>query len=509
MSVRKSNWPVAISVLVIFALLLGVPFLLRPAKVRIETDLELVIISPHDEGVKVEFERGFNRWLRETGKLDKPVRIDWQNIGGGGNIIRFVESTYEAAFEKTLGVMPREKVDWVRVDGPPRPDDPARVIEIRDKMAQLSIGMDVFFGGGDYEHEKFKKNGWSAPMEPPAGLLDDVPPDLGDVKLYDPDHYWFGACLSRFGIFSNRIVCEKLNLPVPQTWTDLAAPNFRDKLAMADPNMSGSARVCYEMVLQSQGWEKGWRVLTEIAANARYFGSGSTQAALDVSRGDAAAGMVIDYYGRRQVEFVGRDEKGEFRLQYVSPEGATATTPDPISIFRGARNRRLAELFVQYVLSEPGQKLWMGKVGAPGGPEKFPLLRPPIRQSIYKSYAEHMAFPENPYTDKSGFNMNARVLGARFAILSELMRAAFITNGDLLKEAADVARAAPDSEAARLFNAPPFAEGDINKPQPDTLWGWVARMKEAGDSAERLKVERELRELFAAKYRSVIDAAGQ
>ena len=276
--------------------------------------------------------------------------------------------------------------------------------------------------------------------------------------------------------------------------------------------MSSSAKLCYEMVLQSNGWARGWRILAGIAANGRYFASGSTQVALDVSRCEAAAGMIIDYYGRTQVDYVGRAPDGEFRLGYISPVGATATTPDPIAIMRGAPHRELAERFVQFVLSVEGQKLWMCKVGSPGGPRQFGLYRPPIRPDIYSRFADQLIFPENPYREPDRFNLDSRLWNRRFSLLGILMRAAFIDNADLLIRAADRARlAAPNSPARKEFDALPFAEGDFaaENPAARTLWDWADRVGKAKREVDKEAISAELTRMFREKYLRVLSASSE
>ena len=48
----------------------------------------------------------------------------------------------------------------------------------------------------------------------------------------------------------------------------------------------------------SDGWHRGMSELLKIAANARYFTDSSSIVPNDVSRGEAAAGMAIDFYAR-------------------------------------------------------------------------------------------------------------------------------------------------------------------------------------------------------------------
>src|SRR4029079_12661553 len=93
--------------------------------------------------------------------------------------------------------------------------------------------------------------------------------------------------------------------------------------------------------------------------------------------GDAAVGMCIDYYGRFQAEAAAEAGRPG-RVGFVTARGETSITPDRIAMLRGAPHRELAIAFIEFVLSDEGQKLWSFRRGTPGGPERYTLRRPPI-----------------------------------------------------------------------------------------------------------------------------------
>ena len=164
---------------------------------------------------------------------------------------------------------------------------------------------------------------------------------------------------------------------------------------MADPRQSGSVLTELDCILSNLGWERGWKLLRELSANARYFTNTSTKPPLDVSQGEAAAGLAIDFYGRGQAQAItpaGSDHV-RARVGYVEPRGLTAIDADPVSIVRGGPNPALARRFVEFCLSEEGQALWQlpartdprsavsprAPDGLPFGPERT-ALRPSLRK---------------------------------------------------------------------------------------------------------------------------------
>ncbi len=213
------------------------------------------------------------------------------------------------------------------------------------------------------------------------------------MRLYQPELRWVGVVLSSFGIVYNRDLLGMLGLPEPRTWTDLCDGRYQQAVALADPGHSGSVGVTYNTILRRMGWMEGWGALRRIFANARYVTNSAPKVVVDVSAGEAAAGMCIDFYGRYQAGAVGGN-----RVGYVDPAYMTAVTPDPISILRGARHPELSLEFVLWLLSPQGQRLWQVRAGDPLGPQRYELRRMPIRRDLYTS-AEmtHWTDQVNPF----------------------------------------------------------------------------------------------------------------
>ena len=193
-------------------------------------------------------------------------------------------------------------------------------------------------------------------------------------------------------------------------------------VGLADPSKSGSARAVYEIILQAYGWEKGMRVLTLMSANARDFYTGSSSVAKDVALGEVAVGPAIDFYGWTQIAQVGRETLG-FRL----PEKLTVITPDAIGILKGAAHPEVAQMFVDFVMSERGQKLWMFKAGVEGGPAKHSLLRMSVLPGLYETrHAASSSVTMNPFAFAGAFKHDAVTASDRRELIADLMTAVMI-----------------------------------------------------------------------------------
>lgn len=370
------HWP-KITIVGLLAVVVGVPFVLRPDLTcpvgsSADTAEKLIIFTPHNEQIRFEFGAAFNAWRAEQGL--PPVEFDWRAGGGTADLRRQIEDRFAS--------------------------------ELAKGRTDPSIGVDLFFGGGEYDHNKLangkrvRRDGEevllsaSVPARLPDQLLAEVFPEptIGSERLYHPELKWIGVALSSFGIVYNRQVVAMLGLSEPVTWSDLTDGRYQGWIALADPGHSGSIAATYHAILRRQGWTEGWALLRRAFANARYFTASSSKVPVDVSAGEAAAGMCIDFYGRFQAGAIGGS-----RIGYVDPPFLTATTVDPVSVLRGGPHPALAHQFVAWLLSTDGQRLWQRRIGTPYGPRRFELRRQPVRRDLYAD--EERAYWADPGID--------------------------------------------------------------------------------------------------------------
>ena len=378
---------------------------------------KLVLISPHWEGFRYESARAFKAsYQRETGRS---VELDWLDVGGSSETLRYIESEY--------------------------------------KNKPKGIGIDVFFGGGYDPYLALKKAQLLDPYILPKALLDKIPERLTGVPLYDPDHMWYGATLAGFGIVYNKVVLELIKLPVITTWEELASPRAFGWVGSSDPRKSGSVHMVYEIILQAYGWEKGWKIITGLAANVRGFSGSASQIPKDVAIGEIAYGLAIDFYAWAQVKEAGADKIG-----FVMPDNLTIITPDAIGILKGAPNLEVAKAFIRFVMSEEGQKLWLLVEKAPGGPQRFQLNRFSVLPSLYNLSPQTTAVRLNPFSWRSDFAFDPKLSAERWSIVNDLMGTLVIDHKHLLtrawKEAIDKGGLS-DQEWQRLA-AMPISEAE-------------------------------------------------
>ena len=350
----------------------------------------LVLLSPHWEGIKYEFERAFKEsYLRETGRS---VELEWMDAGGTSEAFRFIRSEF--------------------------------------KNKPRGIGIDIFFGGGLDPYLALKRENLLEPYILPQRLLEKIPPRLGGIPLYDPDYTWYGATLAGFGIVYNKVVLGLTKLPVITTWEGLASPTAFGWVGSADPRKSGSVHMAYEIILQAYGWEQGWRIITGLGANVRNFTNSAGQVPKDVTIGEVAYGLAIDFYAWAQV-----DEAGADKIGFVMPDNLTVINPDCIAILKGAPNRPVAEAFLRFVMSAAGQKLWLWAKGSVGGPQRFQLNRFSVLPSLYELSRQSTAVKLNPFSWRSNFTFDDKLASTRWSIVDDLIGAMVIEPKKLLSQA--------------------------------------------------------------------------
>lgn len=511
--------------------ILAVPFALKPARVASTVaDDTLVVVTPHNEAIRSEYARGFAVWYQE--RTGRSVRVDWRMMGGTSEIARFLEGEYAGSFERIwrdkLGQRWNAAIQDGFANGRLSADAPEEVRAARAAFlaSEASCGIDVFFGGGTYDFEKQARAGRLID----SGILQRRPEWFGESAIprrfagedyWHPQGLWIGTVLSTYGILFNRDSLRQLGIDRPPvTWDDLADPRLAGELALADPTKSGSVAKAFENIIQremqrsvrrsggtdaadearavAEGWLAGLRLIQRIGANARYFSDTSQKIPIDVAAGNCAAGLCIDFYGRQQEEAVRRRRDAD-RLGYVTPEGGTVASVDPIAMLRGAPHRDVAAAFIEYTLSLEGQKLWNFRPGSPGGPERFVLRRMPVRRDFYaeEAWRPFRTDLESPFEQRDPLIYHEEWTGGIFREMAFVIR---ILTQDTHRELAAAWRAiakAPEPQRSAAL-AVLHELGPVDYLRTN---GEIRRRLNARDKVEEVRLAGELARHFAALYR--------
>jgi iron(III) transport system substrate-binding protein len=210
----------------------------------------------------------------------------------------------------------------------------------RIKAEKEAPQADVLWGGGAPTYQ---------------GILDLLQPyehpymDVVPSWSRDPQNRWHGSIMFPMVIIYN----PKLVAPedAPKTWDDLLKPEFKGRIAHADPTKSGSAFTALTIQLAVKGGDndQGWAWQKRFVENldGKLLGS-SSGTYKGVSDGEYAVGITYEEGALRYYRS-GAD------LEVVYPEDGTINFPIPIAVIKNCPDPESAQAFVDFILSKDVQ----------------------------------------------------------------------------------------------------------------------------------------------------------
>jgi iron(III) transport system substrate-binding protein len=214
---------------------------------------------------------------------------------------------------------------------------------------------DIFWGGESALFEKLADQKLLQKIEIAKEAWNSIPAAIGKprpIPLKDKDGYWVGTALEPYGLVYNPKRLQRLGVAPPKDWDDLLNPKLKGEVAQCAPTRSSSSNATYEVILSIHGEDKGWDWLRKLAANTGHFTARSRDVPTVIAKGEFAAGFAVPSYMAFEEKLAG------FDIKYVAPRNAFVT-PEPMAILAGARNPRAARAFVEFLLTERGQKVFM------------------------------------------------------------------------------------------------------------------------------------------------------
>ena len=274
-------------------------------------------------------------------------------IEGELNLITPISKFIHDASLKAFADFAREK--WnvtVKVNAIPAgtPVAYGRIVEWKGKPEA-----DIFWGGESALFEKLAEQKLLQKLEISRPAWESIPASIGKPKpipLKDKDGYWVGTALEPYGLVYHPRRLQRLGVAELKDWEDLLNPKLKGEVAQCAPTRSSSSNATYEVMLSMLGEEKGWEWLTRLAANTGHFTARSRDVPTVVAKGEFTAGFAVPSYMAFEEKLAG------FDIKFVAPRNAFVT-PEPMAILAGARNPKAARAFVEFLLTERGQKVFM------------------------------------------------------------------------------------------------------------------------------------------------------
>ncbi len=179
----------------------------------------------------------------------------------------------------------------------------------------------------------------------------------------DREGHWTASRLTAMVIaYNTRLVPAA---QAPRRWMDLTEPRWQGKLTIASPSYGGTS------LNWAAGMVKlfGWKFFEDLAKQKPLLTEGHLPEMQLVASGERAIAAEMNDYDAR-----GGIAKGQ-PIAIVVPEEGTVVIPTPVAILKASSRPNAAKLFVDYMLSEEGQAVFVedqtlsarADVGPPAG----------------------------------------------------------------------------------------------------------------------------------------------
>ncbi|MFP7254736.1 ABC transporter substrate-binding protein [Terribacillus goriensis] len=204
-----------------------------------------------------------------------------------------------------------------------------------EKMAG-DVQADVLLVADSVTFEDLKEQDMLQAYE--SGELDSVPDEFEDA-----DHYYTGTKIMATGIVANTESGD-----VPTSWSALEEADAKAQAVMPSPLYSGAA--AYNLGVLTRQDAFGWEFYEKLKIQETAVVKGNGDVLKSVASGDKQYGVIVDYLAARA-------KADGSPVELVYPEEGVPVITEPIGITKDTDNPAAAEAFVDYVLSEEGQKL--------------------------------------------------------------------------------------------------------------------------------------------------------
>jgi hypothetical protein len=200
-----------------------------------------------------------------------------------------------------------------------------------------------------------------------------------------------------------------------------------------------------------------------------------------------------------------RKPDGTSRIGFVAPVGGTAVSVDPVALMRGAPEPELAQAFMEFVLSDAGQKLWNFRAKVPGGPETVALRRLPVRKDLYTeaNLALMTDGNEQPFEKAKAFIYHPEWTASTFNVLAFIVRVMCVDSHKELREAwKAVTDGGMNPRALEVLQ-------QLQLVNYDTATRELGRVLASRDRVQEVREARRLIETFRRNYRDAKRFAGK
>jgi len=170
--------------------------------------------------------------------------------------------------------------------------------------------------------------------------------ELADIpeQFVDPDFTYAGTKVMATVLAVNTNNAQEL----PSSWKVLSGADSGKEAIMPSPLYSGAA--AYNVGVFTRQEAFGWDYFKQLKTNDMMVVQGNGAALKSVTAGEKTYAMVVDF-------IVARAKAEGSPVELVYPEEGVPVITEPIGMMKGAKNEAAAKAFIDFVLSEEGQRV--------------------------------------------------------------------------------------------------------------------------------------------------------
>jgi iron(III) transport system substrate-binding protein len=172
----------------------------------------------------------------------------------------------------------------------------------------------------------------------PQARIDGIEP-----SAIDSDRMYFGSKLITTGIAVNTAAKSR-----PTSWADLAKADYKGQIAMPSPLYSGAAAIMLGTMTERQ--DLGWSYFEKLKAADAVAVRGNGAVMTAVANGEKTYGVLVDFMA------FNAKAKGS-PIDFIFPAEGNPAVTEPVAILKSSQNPAAARAFVDFILSDEGQKL--------------------------------------------------------------------------------------------------------------------------------------------------------
>lgn len=202
---------------------------------------------------------------------------------------------------------------------------------------------DVMWMINDVGLNQMKEAGAFEPYEPKNSPI--------PAAMRDPDGFWVAHNATIMAMAVNTKLLNEKNLPMPTDWADLIKPIYKGHITIASATKSGTG-----LSIFSTMWDAfGWNFIDNLHQNIFQYNSSGSASARQAGGGETIIGLTYDTAILQQIDAGVPVTMVKGRLSPNVLEGG--------GLIAGAKHRKEAETFLDWLFSDAGAKAFEPHVG--------------------------------------------------------------------------------------------------------------------------------------------------